>query len=73
MEKRSYLIIIFDFTELIISASLGLAFVAMKKRTMEIELQQMTLRRPPKLSALLLSNACCKNKTNKLRSYESWL
>ena len=73
MEKRSYLIIIFDFTELIISASLGLAFVAMKKRTMEIVLQQMTLRRPPKLSALLLSNACCKNKTNKLRSYESWL
>ena len=73
MEKRSYLIIIFDFTELIISASLGLAFVAMKKKTMEIVLQQMTLRRPPKLSALLLSNACCKNKTNKLRSYESWL
>ena len=58
--------------ELIISAS-DLAFVAMKKRTMEIVLQQMTLRRPPKLSALLLSNACCKNKTNKLRSYESWL
>ena len=59
--------------ELIISASLDLAFVAMKKRTMEIVLQQMTLRRPPKLSAILLSNACCKNKTNKLRSYESWL